>query len=192
MNQLLQSSGSDPGWQELRPVLDEAMHDLSADDREAVLLRFFEQRSLAEIGTRLGLTEDTARKRVARAVDKLRAGLAKRGITSTVAALSVALAERTVSAAPSGLAGQVSRAAVAEAAASGGAHRPFVEAAGRNRGCGNGSRFARPARDFASGPPSRFLHARCCGSATRGQCRRRFRVVQHACQRAGFDRRAIQ
>jgi RNA polymerase sigma factor (sigma-70 family) len=120
MNQLLQSTGSDPAWQELRPVLDEAMHDLSADDREAVLLRFFEQRSLAEIGTRLGLTEDTARKRVARALDKLRAGLARRGITSTVAALSVALAERTVSAAPAGMAGQVSRAAVAEAAAGGG------------------------------------------------------------------------
>jgi protocatechuate 3,4-dioxygenase beta subunit len=53
-------------------------------------------------------------------LDKLRAGLARRGITSTVAALSVALAERTVSAAPAGMAGQVSRAAVAEAAVGGG------------------------------------------------------------------------
>ena len=120
MNQLLHSTDSDAAWQELRPVLDEAMHDLSADDREAVLLRFFEQRSLAEIGTRLGLTEDTARKRVARALDKLRAGLARRGITSTVTALGVALVERTVSAAPTGMAGQISRAAAAEAAAGGG------------------------------------------------------------------------
>ncbi len=125
MNQLLQTTDSDPAWQELRPVLDDAMHDLSADDREAVLLRYFERRPIAEIGSRLGLTEDTARKRVDRALDKLRAGLARRGITSTVAALSVALAERTVSAAPAGMAAQVSHAAVA-AAASGGSSMAFL------------------------------------------------------------------
>jgi RNA polymerase sigma factor (sigma-70 family) len=113
MNQILQSSASDAAWQELRPVLDEAMHELSPGDREVVLLRYFEGRPLAEIGARLGLTEDTARKRVARALDKLHGRLARRGITSTVAALSAALAERPVSSAPAAMAGQISQAAVA-------------------------------------------------------------------------------
>jgi RNA polymerase sigma factor (sigma-70 family) len=121
MNQLLQPTDSDPAWQQLRPVIDEAMHDLTPDDREAVLLRFFERRSVAEIGTKLGLSEDTARKRVSRALDKLRAALAKRGITSTVAALSVALSECTVSAAPTGMVGLVSHAAVTTAGAGSGA-----------------------------------------------------------------------
>jgi RNA polymerase sigma factor (sigma-70 family) len=120
MNQLLQSTDSDPAWQELRPVLDEAMHELGAEDREAVLLRYFERRPIAEIGTRLGLKEDAARKRVDRALDKLRAGLARRGITSTVAALGVALAQRAVSAAPSGIAAQISQTAMASVSASGG------------------------------------------------------------------------
>src|ERR1035437_9458358 len=64
MNQLLQSAGIDPAWEQLRPVLDEAMHDLKADDREAVLLRYFEHLPLAAVGTRLGVTENTARMRV--------------------------------------------------------------------------------------------------------------------------------
>ena len=68
MNQLLESPGPGPDWQELRPVLDDAMHDLNATDRDAVLMRYFEERPLAEIGARLGLTENAARMRVDRAM----------------------------------------------------------------------------------------------------------------------------
>lgn len=120
MNQLLQSAAPDPAWNELRPVLDEAMHDLSAADREAVLLRFFERRPLADIGTRLGLTESAARMRVQRALDKLRAALAKRGVTSTAVALATILAERAAEAAPAGLAARASHAAFAAATVGGG------------------------------------------------------------------------
>ena len=120
MNQLLQTGNPDPAWQELRPVLDDAMHELNAADREAVLLRYFEKRPLAEIGARLGLTENAARMRVDRAVDKLRAVLAKRGVTSTAAALAASLAQHTVGAAPAGLAAQVTRAALTVGAAGGG------------------------------------------------------------------------
>jgi RNA polymerase sigma factor (sigma-70 family) len=125
MNQLLHSTAPDPAWEELRPVLDEAMHELSPADREAVLLRYFERRPIAEIGTWLGLTEDTARKRVARAIDKLRGNLAKRGITSTVGALSVVLSERTVSAAPAGMAGRLSHAAISTLGSGGGTLATF-------------------------------------------------------------------
>lgn len=119
MNQLLQSADADSDWIELRPVLDESMHDLSAADREVMLLRFFEQRPLAEVGGRLGLTENAARMRVQRALDKLRTALAKRGVTSTAAALAAVLTANAAVSAPAGLAGKVGHAAIAAAAAGG-------------------------------------------------------------------------
>src|SRR3954447_19063328 len=51
-------------WTRIEPLLDEAMHALDETDRTAVLLRFFENRSLREVGETLGTTDDTARKRV--------------------------------------------------------------------------------------------------------------------------------
>jgi hypothetical protein len=75
------------------------------------------------VGLRLGLSEEAARKRVQRALEQLRSALAKCGITSTAAALSVLLMERAVTAAPSGLGAAVTTTAVAGgiAAAAGGA-----------------------------------------------------------------------
>lgn len=121
MDRLLQPADPAPDWDKLRPVLDEAMHELSEADREAVLLRFFERRPLAEVGESLGLNENAARMRVDRALDKLRRLLARRGVTSTAAALGLALAERTLAEVPAGLARRVSHAAVvAGGAATGG------------------------------------------------------------------------
>ena len=108
---LMQESSLDPAqeplWDELRPVLDHAMHELNERDRNAVLLRYFEGRPLAHVGATLGLTEDAARMRIGRALDKLRDLLATRGVKSTSTALAVLLAQQTISAAPAGLAGQI-------------------------------------------------------------------------------------
>jgi hypothetical protein len=76
---------------------------LNERDREAVLLRFFENLSLAEIGSKLSLSPDAARMRVERALDKLRRLLAKRGIASTSVALAEIFASQSGGAAPSGL-----------------------------------------------------------------------------------------
>ena len=100
-------------WEQLRPVIDEALHALDERDREAVLLRFFEGRSLAEVGAKLAVSEDTARVRVARALDKLAGLLARRGITSTAAALGVAMAGQAGAAVPAGLAVSVAAGALA-------------------------------------------------------------------------------
>ena len=100
-------------WSQLRPVLDAAMDELSSDDREAVLLRFFQGRPFAEIGTTLGLSEDTARKRVDRALDKLRGLLGRHKIASTSAALAALLASETIAATPAGLAATITGAALA-------------------------------------------------------------------------------
>src|ERR1043165_1470949 len=95
MREILEQSASEPSWEELRPVIDEAMHELNQGERDAVLLRFFEKRQLGEVGAKLGVSEDAARKRVDRALEKLRALLARRGVTSTSAALVVILGANT-------------------------------------------------------------------------------------------------
>lgn len=103
MSQLLAAKDPEPEWDKIRPLLDEAMCDLNDEDRETVLLRYFERQSLAEVGKRFDLSENTARMRVQRALDKLYAALAKRGITSTAAALGVALAANAVTPSPVGM-----------------------------------------------------------------------------------------
>src|SRR5258706_6687293 len=110
------TANSDPTWEQLRPVIDEALHELDARDRDALLLRFFEGCTLAEVGTAIGLAENSARMRVERALGKLRGRLEKHGITSTAAALSTALAAQPPVAAPAGLALVVTGASLTSAA----------------------------------------------------------------------------
>ncbi len=83
--------GPQPAWEEIRPLLDEALTELAPADRDALLLRFFEQRDFAGVGAALGASAEAARKRVERALERLRGVLVKRGITSTTAALGGAL-----------------------------------------------------------------------------------------------------
>lgn len=100
MHDLTAPSEVDKNWDKLRPTLDELIGDLKSTDRDAVVLRFFETRSFSDIGARLQLTENAARMRVDRALDKLRLALARRGVTSTSAALAATLASQVGAAAP--------------------------------------------------------------------------------------------
>ena len=119
MNSILNRPEPEPDWGQIRPLLDEAMHTLDANDREAVLLRHFEKCSYSDIGARLGLNENAARMRVDRALEKLHELLAKRGVTSTALVLAGLLAANAVGAAPIQLATKVARASVAASAAGG-------------------------------------------------------------------------
>lgn len=110
-----------PDWRDIRPLLDEALDALGDGDRDALLLRFFEQRSLAEVGQAIGVNEDAARKRVSRALEKLRGRLIRRGVTTTAVALSAAISVNAVQAAPAGLAATFTSASLAGAAAGTGA-----------------------------------------------------------------------
>ncbi|RXK54511.1 TonB family protein [Oleiharenicola lentus] len=100
-------------WERVRPVLDEALAELNEQDREAILLRYFEGRDYANVGARLALSDHAARMRTDRALDKLRGLLARRGVRSTAAALSLVLANQAVVAAPAGLAAAVTGTALA-------------------------------------------------------------------------------
>ncbi|HEX2852863.1 MAG TPA: sigma-70 family RNA polymerase sigma factor [Opitutaceae bacterium] len=100
---LTMNEGSDENageWDRLRPMLDEVIDGLARDDRDAVLLRYFEERPFAEIGRVLRVSEDAARMRVQRALEKLREALQRRGFASTTSALGAVLANHTVIAAP--------------------------------------------------------------------------------------------
>ena len=106
---------------QLRPLLDDALVTLNEDEREAIVLRFFQQQTFAQIGEALRVTEEAARKRVDRSLDKLHVLLGRRGITSSVAALGVTLTAAGVSATPDSLVARVTTAAITQAAADGAA-----------------------------------------------------------------------
>jgi RNA polymerase sigma factor (sigma-70 family) len=106
-------SDSEPDWDQLRPVLDAAMAELNEPDYDALVLRFFKNQDLRSVGVALGVSDDTAQKRVSRALEKLREGLARRGLTASATALSVAISANAVQAAPAGLAATLSTAALA-------------------------------------------------------------------------------
>jgi predicted DNA-binding protein (UPF0251 family) len=103
-------------WDEITPVLDAAMAELNVEEKTAVLLRFFENKELKAVGLALGVSEDAARMRVNRALEKLRDLLAGRGITSAPAALGAALCAHAVQGAPAGLAASLSTTALTAAA----------------------------------------------------------------------------
>jgi RNA polymerase sigma factor (sigma-70 family) len=98
-------------WTHIEPLLDEAMHALDETDRAAVLLRYFENKSMREVGVTLGTSDDAAQKRVSRAVERLREFFAKRGVTVGASGLVVVISANAVQAAPAGLAGAISAAA---------------------------------------------------------------------------------
>lgn len=98
-------------WMQIEPLLDEAMHALDDTDRAAVLLRYFENKSLREVGATLGTSEDAAQKRVSRAVERLREFFSKHGVTTGASGLAVVLSANAVQAAPVGLLLTISTAA---------------------------------------------------------------------------------
>ncbi len=100
-------------WKQIAAVLDSAMTRLGDHDRNAIVLRFFEQKSLQEVGAALGLGEDAARMKVSRALDRLRKIFARYGITTTSAALAAALPLGAAHVAPHGFAAAITAASLA-------------------------------------------------------------------------------
>ncbi len=105
---------------QVAPILDDAINQLGAEDRTAILLRYFEQHDFHAVGAALGSNEDAARKRVGRALEKLETLLKRRGVALSATALATALATQAMTAAPVGLAVSISSAALAGAATGGG------------------------------------------------------------------------
>ena len=115
----LEAAAPDPLWEQMSPLLDEALAMLGEKDRQAVLLRYFESKSLGEVGSSLGTGEDTARKRVSRALEKLHRFFHRRGISSTTTLIAAAISAHSVQAVPAALAKSVTAIAVAKGAVAG-------------------------------------------------------------------------
>lgn len=109
MKELL-AAESDATWEQIAPQLDAALAELGDDDRDAVLLRYFERKSAREMAEILGTSEEAAQKRVSRAVERLRDLFARRGIAVGASGLVVVIAANAVQAAPVGLAVTISSA----------------------------------------------------------------------------------
>jgi len=105
----MNSAASD--WMQIEPLLDEGVEALDATDRVAILLRYFENKGLREVGETLGISEDAAQKRVSRAVERLRELFTERGVTVGPSGLAVAISANAVQVAPSGLSAAISTAA---------------------------------------------------------------------------------
>ena len=116
MESVTDPSQPDPMWEQLAPVLDDGMAQLRAVDRDALVLRFFENKSLREVGLALGVEERAAQKRVSRALEKLRSFFTRHGISLTTAIIAGAVSTHSVHAAPASLAKTISAVALAKGA----------------------------------------------------------------------------
>lgn len=115
-----ENPGGGEGWETMRPWIDEALDKIPLSDRRAIFSRFFDRRSFMELGALLGCGEEAARKRVERALEKLRERLSRRGITTTAGALAAGLAAHAGQTAPAHLLASVVAAVGNAGMASGG------------------------------------------------------------------------
>src|SRR5436190_15383069 len=101
MQTIAQETNPDP-WPQIAPLLDEAVAELSEADRNAIVLRYYQQKPLESVGQSLGVNADTAQKRVTRALEKLRGIFLKRSVTLSAAAIGSAIAANSAQAVPAG------------------------------------------------------------------------------------------
>jgi RNA polymerase sigma factor (sigma-70 family) len=120
MQSELNETNAAAAWEKIAPSLDEAVAQLSEADRNAVVLRYYEQRPLEDVGRVLGTNADTAQKRVSRALERLRKFFMKRGVMLSVTAIAGAISVNSVQAAPAGLVKAVSTVTLAKGAVAGG------------------------------------------------------------------------
>ncbi len=81
-----------PQWDEILPVVDEALSELPEKVRVAVVLRFLEGQTHAQAAKELGISRSAVHKRIKKGLEQVRIFLDKRGITSSSAVLGVMFA----------------------------------------------------------------------------------------------------
>ncbi len=124
-----QTVAPDETWEQLAPLLEDAMGQLGDNDRAAVVLRFFGGKSFAEVATAAGVSENAAKKRVGHALEKLHHYFARRGVSSTTATIAGVLSANSVQAAPVALAKSVTAIAVTKGAAAGASTLTLIKGA---------------------------------------------------------------
>jgi RNA polymerase sigma factor (sigma-70 family) len=129
MQSTLQENNDAATWNQLAPLLDEAVSRLGKKDRDAVMLRFFKDKNLREVAAALNVNEAAAQRRVHRAVEKLRGFFTKRGVALSSVAITGAISANSVQAAPVALAKSVTAVALAKGAAASGSTLTLIKGA---------------------------------------------------------------
>jgi RNA polymerase sigma factor (sigma-70 family) len=125
--QMQQNQSADETWKNVAPMLDEALGKLRETDRDAIILRFFQNEPLGKIGEKLGVSEEAAGKRVSRALDTLRGFFGRRGFSVTSGVLASSLARHSAHAAPAPLGQSVVTAVFMHAPSAATAHYALVQ-----------------------------------------------------------------
>lgn len=120
---------TDPVWPKISPLLEDVMARLGESDRDAVVLRFLEEKSFEEVGRTMGTTEAAAKMRVGRALEKLRRLLAREGVAITTTVLATALVAGATSTAPQHLFKTISSVALAQSPAAEGSLATLIKGA---------------------------------------------------------------
>jgi RNA polymerase sigma factor (sigma-70 family) len=128
MQTTMEDRPAETSWRELSPLLDEGMAQLRQNDRDALVLRYFQNKSLREVGAALGTNEEAAKKRVGRGLERLRGFFARRGVAISALAIGAAVSANSVQAAPLGLAMRIT-AVTAKGAAVGGSTATLIQGA---------------------------------------------------------------
>jgi len=108
----MKTPDAEPAFRALVPLLDEALLSLREKDREALLLRYYESDSLKDVGAALGVSDDTAQKRVQTALEKLSQFFQRRGFKTATVAVTMAALQHTAASASAATVSLVFNAAV--------------------------------------------------------------------------------
>jgi len=127
----LHEAATDAAWHKIAPQLEEAMLWLGQTDCDAILLRFFEGRSFHEVGTVVGESEEAAKKRVDRALEKLRRYFNKHGVRSTTAIIASVISANSVQAAPEALAKSITTLVTTKGGVASGSTLALIEGTSR-------------------------------------------------------------
>ncbi|HTI71775.1 MAG TPA: sigma-70 family RNA polymerase sigma factor [Candidatus Limnocylindria bacterium] len=114
-------------WHQIAPLLDSAMAELNETDRHAVVLRFFDGKSMSEVGAALGASEDAAKMRLNRAIEKLRKSFTKHGVVLPTTVLTAAISANSVQAAPASLATSITTVAMTKGVAASGSTLTLIK-----------------------------------------------------------------
>ena len=119
MQSTINNSPAETGWERLAPILDEAISRLGTKERDAIVLKFFEGHTIMEVAAALKVNEPAAKKRVTRALEKLRKFFARRGVAVSATILATSLGANSVQSAPASAAASVATIAAAKGTAAG-------------------------------------------------------------------------
>jgi RNA polymerase sigma factor (sigma-70 family) len=117
MQPTIEPHEADSIWERITPHLNDALDRLSAADQELVMMRFFDNKSHKDVANALGVSEQTARKRISRAIERLREIFARRGVVVSSLALGSAFAAHGTQVVPMEVAASWAKVAIAKAAA---------------------------------------------------------------------------